>query len=66
MQFNMISVRILVRKDYGAYFDFCTKQLGLIPEFGDRNGPYTNFVKKVGEQPCFAIFWGAATSMWKG
>jgi len=66
MRFNELSARILVRGDYRVYFDFCTEKLGLIPVYGDRNGPYTNFTTKEGEPPCFAIFLGANTAMWKG
>ena len=66
MRFNEMTVRILVRKDYGTYYDFCTKQLGLIPVYCDRNGPYTGFTTKEGEPPCFAIFVGANTTLFNG
>lgn len=66
MRFNDTTVRILVRKDYGKCFDFYTEKLGLIPNYGDRNGPYTDFVVKKGEKPCFAIFAGTNMVMYKG
>lgn len=66
MRFQDTTVRILVRKDYGVCFDFYTEKLGLIPIWGDRNGPYTSFAVKEGEPPCFAIFAGANMSMFKG
>jgi catechol 2,3-dioxygenase-like lactoylglutathione lyase family enzyme len=66
MHINKATIRILVRKDYGACFDFYTKKIGLIPVWGDRNGPYTSFAVKEGETPCFAIFSGANMSMFHG
>lgn len=56
MLFNKTTLRILVRGDYGACYDFYTKKLGFIPVYGDRSGPYTSFTPKEGEPACFAIF----------
>ena len=66
MKFNEATIRILVRKDYSACFDFYTEKLGLVAVWGDRNGPYTSFATKEGEPPCFAIFAGANMTMFKG
>ena len=66
MQFDKTTIRILVRKDYGACFDFYAEKIGLVPVWGDRNGPYTSFAVKKGEPPCFAIFNGANMTMAKG
>lgn len=66
MKFKEATVRVLVRKDYGACYDFYTQKLGLLPNWGDRNGPYTDFVTKEGEEPCFAIFAGINMPMYKG
>lgn len=66
MNFDKTTIRILVRKDYGVCFDFYTKKMGLVPVWGDRNGPYTSFAVKEGEAPCFAIFSGANMSMFNG
>ncbi len=66
MRFNATTVRILVRKDYGACYDFYTEKMGLVPVWGDRNGPYTSFTVKEGQPPCFAIFAGANMAMYKG
>ena len=66
MRFDQAMVRVLVRKDYGACYDFYTGKLGLVPVWGDRNGPYTSFAVKEGEPPCFAIFAGANLSMFEG
>ena len=56
MKFGETTLRVLVRKDYGACFDFYTEKLGLIPVWGDRNTPYTSFAAKKDAPPCFAIF----------
>ena len=66
MRFSETTIRILVRKDYGACFDFYTKKIGLVAVWGDRDGPYTSFATKAGEPPCFAIFSGANMAMFKG
>lgn len=66
MKFNETTIRILVRKDYGACFDFYTEKIGLIPVWGDRNGPYTSFAASKDAAPCFAIFAGEAMPMFQG
>lgn len=66
MKFNEATIRILVRRDYGACFDFYKEKMGLVAVWGDRNGPYTSFAIKEGEAPCFAIFAGADMTMFKG
>jgi len=66
MRMNETTIRILVRKDYGACFDFYTETIGLAAVWGDRNGPYTSFAVKEGEPPCLAIFAGANMTMFKG
>lgn len=66
MKFNETTIRILVRKNYGECFDFYTKKIGLIPVWGDRNGPYTSFAATSGAPPCLAIFDGAAMPMFQG
>lgn len=66
MQFDKISTRILVRKDYGKCYDFYTEKLGLAAVWGDRNGPYTSFAVSEESAPCFAIFAGENMAMFKG
>lgn len=63
MNFNETTLRILVRGDYGKCYDFYTEKLGLIPVWGDRNGPYTSFTVSKDLPPCFAIFSGDAMSL---
>lgn len=66
MRFNETTIRVLVRKDYGECFDFYTNKIGLTAVWGDRNGPYTSFAVSHDAPPCFAIFSGAAMSMFEG
>lgn len=66
MKLNEITLRILVRKDFGACFDFYTQKLGLVPAWGDRSGPYTSFAVNEGDRPCLAIFAGEAMAMFPG
>ncbi len=66
MRFQELTIRVLVRKDYGACYDFYTEKIGLTPVWGDRNGPYTSFAVKAGEPPRFAIFSGENMSMFPG
>ena len=66
MKFNETTIRILVRKNYGECFDFYTEKLGLIPVWGDRNGPYTSFAVSSDAPACFAIFAGDNMPMFEG
>lgn len=66
MQFDKATIRILVRKDYGACYDFYTQKMGLVPVWGDKESEYTSFAVKEGEPPCFAIFMGANMSVMQG
>jgi len=56
MRFNKITAGVQVRNDYQKCFDFYTKKLGLVPIYGDRNGPYTSFANCKEEEPFFAIY----------
>lgn len=66
MQFDKLTTRILVRKNYGACFDFYTEKLGLVATWGDRNGPYTSFSVSKDAAPCFAIFLGENMTLFSG
>lgn len=66
MKFNEVTIRILVRKDYGKCFDFYTEKMGLVAVWGDRNGPYTSFSINKDTPPCFAIFLSACMPMFQG
>jgi len=56
MNINRITAGVQVRNDYQECFDFYTKQLGLVPIYGDRNGPYTSFASCKDDEPFFAIY----------
>lgn len=66
MKLDQMTVRILVRKNYGECFDFYTEKMGLVPVWGDRRGPYTAFSVSAEGPPCFAIFWGDNMPMFQG
>lgn len=66
MKLNETTIRVLVRKDYGACFDFYTEKLGLVPVWGDRNSSYTSFAVSEDANPCFAMFSGADMAMFAG
>lgn len=66
MKFDETTIRVLVRRDYGACFDFYTEKIGLVPVWGDRNGPYTSFAVNSDTPPCFPIFSGEAMPMFQG
>lgn len=66
MRMNETTIRVLVRKNYGACFDFYTQKLGLVAVWGDRNGPYTSFAVGADAPPCFAMFSGENMSDFAG
>ena len=66
MRFGDTTLRILVRGNYGKCFDFYTNIIGLVPVWGDRNGPYTSFAISADAPPCFAIFSGGNMSDFEG
>ena len=66
MNFLKSMVTVLVRKNYGVCFDFYTEKLGLLPIAGDRNGPWTGFAMKKGDEYCLALFAADSQSAYKG
>lgn len=69
MNFNketFATMGVLVRKDFGACYDFYTEKIGLIPTWGDRNGPYVSFAVVEGGPNCFSIFIGSEMSRVNG
>ena len=56
MNIHRITAGVQVRRDFAACYDFYTQQLGLLPVYGDRNGPYTNFAATEGGEPFFALY----------
>jgi len=65
MNLSKIGFRILV-KDFQKCFDFYTEKLDLQVAFGDRNGPYAEFVSKEDGKHCFAMFLAENQKMYKG
>jgi len=56
MNISRITAGVQVRGDYGACFDFYVEKIGLVPIYGDRNGPYTSFANSKEEAPFFALY----------
>lgn len=62
MKINRITAGVHVRNDYQKCFKFYTEKLGLVPIYGDGNGPYTSFASHKDEEPFFAIYEAAFAS----
>jgi len=56
MKISKITAGVQVRNDFQKCFDFYTEKLGLVPIYGDGNGPYASFANSKGEEPFFAIY----------
>jgi len=56
MKIDRVTACVHVKSDFGKCFDFYTKKLGLIPIYGDRNGPYANFANCKDGEPFFAMY----------
>jgi len=56
MRIDRVTACVQVKKDFGACFDFYTEKLGMVPIYGDRNGPYANFANCKEDEPFFAMY----------
>ena len=56
MRVDRVTACVQVKNDFGACFDFYTEKLGLVPIYGDRNGPYANFSNSKSGEPFFAMY----------
>ena len=56
MKINRVTAGVQVRGNYQKCFDFYTEKMGLVPTYGDCNGPYTSFASCKDEEPFFAIY----------
>jgi len=56
MKISNVTACVQVRNDFGRCFDFYTEKLGLVPIYGDRNGPYANFANRKDGEPFFAMY----------
>ena len=56
MRIDRVTACVQVKNDFGTCFDFYTEKLGLVPIYGDRNGPYANFANREGGEPFFAMY----------
>lgn len=56
MGINRVTAGVQVKGDYQKCFDFYAEKVGLVPIYGDRNGPYTSFASCKNSPPFFAIY----------
>jgi len=56
MKISNVTACVQVINDFGKCFDFYMEKLGLVPIYGDRNGPYTNFSNSKEGVPFFAMY----------
>ena len=56
MRIDRVTACVHVKIDFGKCFDFYTEKLGLIPTYGDRNGPYASFANSKDSEPFFAMY----------
>ena len=56
MRIDTVTACVQVKNDFGTCFDFYTEKLGLVPIYGDRNGPYVNFANCKEGKPFFAMY----------
>jgi len=64
MKISKVTSCVHVKKDFGKCFDFYTEKLGLIPIYGDRNGPYISFSNCKDGVPFFAMYSAKDFSEW--
>ena len=56
MRIDKVTACVQVKNDFGKCYDFYTEKLGLIPTYGDRNGPYASFTNCKDGEPFFAMY----------
>ena len=56
MKINRVTAVVQVKGDYRKCYEFYTEKVGLVPVYGDGNGPYTNFSDSKDGEPFFAMY----------
>jgi len=56
MGINRVTASVQVKGDYRKCYEFYTQKVGLVPIYGDGNGPYTSFSDRKGGEPFFAMY----------
>jgi len=56
MGINRVTACVQVKGDYRKCYEFYTEKVGLVPIYGDGDGPYTNFASCKDGEPFFAMY----------
>ena len=56
MGINRVTATVQVKGDYRKCYEFYTEKVGLVPIYGDGDGPYTNFSNSKDKEPFFAMY----------
>ena len=56
MKINNVTAVVQVKGDYRKCYEFYTEKVGLVPIYGDGDGPYTNFSDSKDGEPFFAMY----------
>ena len=56
MRINRVTATVQVKGDYRKCYAFYTEKVGLIPIYGDCDGPYTSFSNSKDGEPFFAMY----------
>ena len=56
MKINRVTAVVQVKGDYRKCYEFYTEKVGLVPIYGDGNGPYTSFSDSKDGEPFFAMY----------
>ena len=56
MGVNRVTAVVQVKGDYRKCYEFYTEKVGLVPIYGDADGPYTNFSDSKDGEPFFAMY----------
>ena len=56
MKITRVTAVVQVKGDYRKCYEFYTEKVGLVPIYGDGDGPYTNFSDSKDGEPFFAMY----------
>ena len=56
MKINRVTATVQVKGDYRKCYEFYTEKVGLVPIYGNGDGPYTNFSNSKEGEPFFAMY----------
>ena len=56
MGIHRVTAVVQVKGDYRKCYEFYTEKIGLVPIYGDGDGPYTSFSDRKDGEPFFAMY----------